>query len=86
MLNEMIRGDRKAGIPPLHPSKWESAYQKIYRTLPATLGGMRPVSKPAGKVPQNQPLRTQQPAGAQKQEPKSIAEALEMGIEMARGG
>lgn len=91
MLNEMIRGDRKEGIPPLHPSKWAAAYKKIYETLPKTLGGLRPTPKPGatqpgGKVPQNQPLRGQQPAGAQKQEPKSVAEALDMGIEMARGG
>jgi hypothetical protein len=93
MLNEMIRGDTKTGVPPLHPSKWPAAYKKLYETLPATLGGMKPVAKPGagaaqpgGKVPANQPLRTQQPAGAQKQEPKSVAEALDMGIEMARGG
>lgn len=93
MLNEMIRGDKRAGIPPLHPSKWPSAYKKIYETLPKTLGGMKPVARPGagagqpnGKIPANQPLRAQQPAGAQKQEPKSVAEALEMGIDMARGG
>jgi hypothetical protein len=85
LLNEMIRGDAKQGIPPLHPSKWPAAYKKIYNTLPKTLGGMKPTA-PASKIPANQPLRTQQPAGAQKQEPKSVAEALEMGIEMARGG
>lgn len=86
LLNEMIAGDRKAGIPPLHPSKWAAAYQRIYNTLPKTLGGMKPVPRPGARVPQNQPLRTQQPAGAQKQEPKSVAEAIDMGIDMARGG
>lgn len=86
MLNEMIRGDRAQGLPPLHPSKWPAAYKKLYESLPKTLGGMKPVARPGAKVPANQPLRTQQPAGAQKQEPKSVAEALEMGIEMARGG
>ena len=85
LLNEVIRGDAKSGVPPLHPSKWAAAYKRIYETLPKTLGGMKPVPS-AAKIPANQPLRTQQPAGAQKQEPKSVAEALDMGIELARGG
>ncbi len=88
MLNEQIRGDRKTGIPPLHPSKWPAMYRKIYSTLPNTgvWGVPRPGNvQPGGKVPQNTPLRTQQPAGAQKPEPKSIQEAIEQGIEMARG-
>ena len=85
LLNEVIRGDAKSGVPPLHPSKWASAYKRIYETLPKTLGGMKPVTS-AAKIPTNTPLRTQQPAGAQKQEPKSVAEALDMGIELARGG
>jgi hypothetical protein len=91
MLNEMIRGDKAAGIPPLHPSKWASAYKKIYETLPQTSvwGAARPGAgrtvPVGGKPPQNTPLRTQQPAGATKPEPKSVAEAIEMGIEMARG-
>ena len=67
MLNEMIKGDAQQGVPPLHPSKWAATYKRIYETLPKTLGGMRPVAQPSTKVPQNQPLRTQQPAGAQKQ-------------------
>jgi hypothetical protein len=91
MLNEQIKGDRANGIPPIHPSKWPALFANIYKTLPKTLGGMRPVARPGagqpgGRVPANQPLRTQQPAGATKPEPKSIAEALEMGIDMARGG
>jgi hypothetical protein len=90
MLNAMIAGDKKAGIPPLHPSKWPTAYKSIYENLPKTLGGMRPAARsgaaPDSRVPANTPLRTQQPAGAQKQAPKSVAEALDMGIEMARGG
>ena len=85
LLNEVIRGNAKNGVPPLHPSKWAAAYKSIYETLPKTLGGMKPVAS-AAKIPANQPLRTQQPAGAQKQEPKSVAEALDMGIELARGG
>lgn len=88
MLSALVHGDRKEGIPPLHPVKWPAAYKRIYETLPASLGGMKVARQPqpGGKVPQNQPLRTQQPAGAQKQEPKSVAEAIEMGVEMARGG
>ena len=85
LLKEVIRGNAKNGVPPLHPSKWAAAYKSIYETLPKTLGGMKPVTS-AAKIPANQPLRTQQPAGAQKQEPKSVAEALDMGIELARGG
>ncbi len=88
MLNEQIRGDREKGIPPLHPSKWAAMYQKIYNGLPKTgvWGGSRPGAgaAPAARVPQNQPLRGQQPAGGQKPEPKSVAEAIEMGIDLAR--
>lgn len=89
MLNAQIKGDKSKGIAPIHPSKWPALFEHIYKTLPRTLGGMRPVNRPgaapAGRAPVNTPLRTQQPAGSAKPEPKTLAEAIDMGIDMARG-
>lgn len=84
MLNRALAGDRANGVAPVHPSRWVEVYKDIYANLPATAA---PAPAPGGGAPRNTPLRASQPAGggAMTKEPKTMAEALELGISLAGG-
>lgn len=69
---------RSGAIP---PNQWLSEFRRIYADLPA------PIARPAAAttVPANTPLRANQPAGGAVPAPKTMAEAMELGIAAARG-
>lgn len=67
-----------AELKTAHPSKWATIFLTAYTTF------QMPAPKPAvRKAPTNQPLRGNNPSGGQQGAPKSLADAINMGI--ARG-
>jgi hypothetical protein len=72
------------------PSQWAATFKRAYDALPApvapTVAPPTPLSKPG--VPAggggNTPLRASNPAGSAAPAPKSLAEAIELGISQAR--
>lgn len=66
----------------LHPSKWPAAFKRAYDAMPAPVVP-RP-TPPTPKVPVNTPLRGANPAGGAAPAPKSMAEAIELGLKQAR--
>lgn len=74
----------------LKPTEWLPEFQRIYKEIAApgqstpseaarTLAAQRKTTPPA-----RQPLRATQPAGGQTAAPKTMADAVQMGIDMAR--
>lgn len=76
------------------PKNWVAEFDRIYKTLPAAVRtaappGTPPAGVPAGaaaaaRAPGNQPLRAAQPAGSARPVPKTLADAIDLGIEEAR--
>lgn len=72
------------------PNQWAATFKRAYDALPApvapTVAPPTPLSKPG--VPAggggNTPLRASNPAGSAAPAPKSLAEAIELGISQAR--
>jgi hypothetical protein len=89
-----IENAAKALMPTIHPTKWKAAYKRLYDTVDVTKlpraaprvgdGGKRNV--PAG-TGDRQPMRPKQGAGGgARKAPASLEEAIDFGIEQARGG
>jgi hypothetical protein len=71
-------GDQMRQLP---PSQWAQTFLVAYTTFKAP-AAQRPVAPTARKpvVPKNQPLRGNNPSGGQQAAPKSLEEAIGMGI------
>lgn len=69
----------------LKPNEWLPEFQRVYKEVAAPVAAKPPAGgKPAagGKPQARQPLRATQPAGGQAKAPKTMAEAVELGIAM----
>lgn len=73
----------------IHPSHWLDTFKRAYNELPAPARAVPPPAtlSRTGATPANgggnQPLRANQPAGAARPAPTSMAEAIELGISQA---
>ena len=64
----------------LKPNEWLPEFKRIYKEVAAPAA--KPGGKPGAKPTPRQPLRATQPAGGQAPAPKTMAEAVELGIQM----
>lgn len=80
ILNAALKGT----FQQLNPDQWAAAYKRAYDNLklPAAPKAVVPAKK--SNLPANQPMRGKQPAGGTPNSaPKSLAEAINLGIEQA---
>ena len=66
----------------VHPSQWPAMFKAAYDAMPAP-AVQRPTSAPS-TVPRNTPIGGRNPAGGATPEPKTMAEAVELGLRQAR--
>lgn len=64
------------------PSQWAATFKRAYDNLPTP--AVPPPPPPPPVVPQNTPLRASNPAGGAAPTPKTMLEAIELGIGQAR--
>lgn len=86
----IVVAQMKKVFPRLRPSEWVAAFKDAYDALPAPVAPVRtasPANKPAvpgNGAPRNTPLRGSNPAGGATPAPKTMAEAIDLGIAAAR--
>lgn len=70
-------GEQMKKVP---PSQWAQTFLVAYTTYKAPAAAKPAVRKAAPVVPKNQPLRGNNPSGGQQSAPKSLEDAINMGI------
>lgn len=68
----------------IHPSQWAATFKNAYDALPAAVVTQpRPNNTPPN-VPRNTPIGGKNPAGGADPAPRTMAEAIELGLKQAR--